>query len=151
MGRRTLTGLAVAASALFALVAATAPASAAPANKPQVLSSWTQTSASSYNAFIAARNNQAKWASYDFNWSTDYCSDSPDNPLGFPFRLSCARHDFGYRNYKAEGDFSANKPRLDSMLYADLQRVCATYSGATKTACDGLAWTYYEAVKNLGS
>lgn len=151
MGRRTLAGLAVSASALLAVAAATVPASAAPADKPQVLSSFTQTSASSYNAFISARNNQSAWASYDFDWSTDYCSDSPDNPLGFPFQLSCARHDFGYRNYKDEGDFAANKPRLDSMLYADLERVCGTYSGATKTACDGLAWTYYEAVKKLGS
>jgi Prokaryotic phospholipase A2 len=151
MGRRIFTGLAVSASALLALVAATAPASAAPADKPQVLSSWTQTSASSYNAFIAARNNQSAWAPYGFDWSTDYCSDSPDNPLGFPFKLSCARHDFGYRNYKDEGDFSANKARLDSMLYADLERVCATYSGASKDACDSLAWTYYQAVKNLGS
>ncbi len=151
MGRRALTGLAFSASALFAVITATAPASAAPADKPQVLSNWTQTSASSYNAFIAARNNQGAYASYDFDWSTDYCSDSPDNPLGFPFQLSCARHDFGYRNYKDEGDFSANKARLDSMLYADLERVCATYSGASKTACDALAWTYYQAVKNLGS
>jgi Prokaryotic phospholipase A2 len=151
MGRRTLTNLAVSASALLAVVAATAPASAAPADKPQVLSSWTQTSAASYNAFIAARNDQSAWAAYGFDWSTDYCSDSPDNPLNFPFKLSCARHDFGYRNYKDEGDFSANKARLDSMLYADLERVCTAYSGATKDACDGLAWTYYQAVKNLGS
>ncbi len=151
MGRRTLTSFAVAAAALIAVAGASGPASAAPADKPQVLSSWTQTSASSYNAFISARNNQGAWASYGFDWSTDYCSDSPDNPLGFPFNLSCARHDFGYRNYKAEGDFSANKARLDSMLYADLQRVCDGYSGASGTACNGLAWTYYQAVKNLGS
>jgi Prokaryotic phospholipase A2 len=151
MRRRTLAALAVSASALLAVVAATVPASAAPADKPQVLSSWTQTSASSYDAFISARNNQGAWAAYGFDWSTDYCSDSPDNPLGFPFQLSCARHDFGYRNYKAEGDFSANKARLDSMLYADLERVCTSYSGTKKTACDDLAWTYYEAVKNFGS
>ncbi len=151
MGRRTLAGLVVSASALLAVAGAAVPASAAPADKPQVLSSWTQTSASSYNAWLSARNNQGAWAAYGFNWSTDYCSDSPDNPLGFPFQLSCARHDFGYRNYKSEGDFAANKPRLDSMLYSDLQRVCTNYSGATKSACDGLAWTYYQAVKNLGS
>lgn len=151
MGRRTLAGLVVSVSALLAVAGSTVPASAAPADKPQVLASWTQTSASSYNAFIAARNNRTAWAAYNFNWSTDYCSKSPDNPLGFPFQLSCARHDFGYRNYKAEGDFAANKPRLDSMLYADLQRVCAQYSVVKKAACDSLAWTYYQAVKNLGS
>ncbi len=151
MGRRTLTSVAVSAAALLAVVGATGTASAAPADKPQVLSSFTQTSAASYNAFIAARNNQSAWSAYGFDWSTDYCSDSPDNPLGFPFSLSCARHDFGYRNYKLEGDFTANKPRLDSMLYADLQRVCDNYSSVTKDACDGLAWTYYQAVKEFGS
>ena len=151
MGRRTLAGMAVTAAALLAVAGSTESASAAPSDKPQVLSSWTQTSAASYNSFISARNNQGAWSAYGFDWSTDYCSDSPDNPLGFPFNLSCARHDFGYRNYKLEGDFSANKSRLDSMLYADLQRVCANYSGASKTACDGLAWTYYQAVKALGS
>ena len=49
--------------------------------------------------------------SYGFDWSTDYCSASPDQPLGFDFRLSCWRHDFGYRNYKAVGAFPANKSR----------------------------------------
>lgn len=74
----------------------------------------------------------------------------PDNPFGFPFATSCARHDFGYRNYKAAGTFSTNKSRLDSALYEDLKRVCLNYTGATKTACDGTAWTYYQAVKAFG-
>jgi hypothetical protein len=127
------------------------PAAAAPADKPAVLASWTQTSASSYSAFFAARGNQGAWAAYGFNWSTDYCSSSPDNPFGFPFANSCVRHDFGYRNYKAIGTFAANKSRLDSMLYADLKRVCARYSGATAGACNSLAWTYYQAVRAFGS
>ncbi|KUL35219.1 hypothetical protein ADL22_27805 [Streptomyces sp. NRRL F-4489] len=134
-----------------ALAVAAGPAQAAPADKPQVLASFTQTDAGSYGTWLAARTNQAKWAAYDFDWSTDYCSKSPDNPFGFPFKLSCARHDFGYRNYKKAGTFAANKARLDSALYADLKRVCAGYSGAKKTSCDGLAWTYYEAVKKLGT
>lgn len=127
-----------------------ASASAAPADKPQVLSSWTQTSASSYSSWNAARNNQGAWAAYGFDWSTDYCSTSPDNPFGFPFQTACARHDFGYRNYKAAGTFSANKARLDSALYADLKRVCAAYSGATLTSCNATAWTYYHAVDIFG-
>lgn len=133
-----------------ALAVAAAPAQAAPADKPQVMMGFTQTSAASYGNWLAARNNQGRWAAYAFDWSTDYCSKSPDNPFGFPFKLSCARHDFGYRNYKKAGTFSANKARLDSALYADLKRVCARYSGAKKTSCNGLAWTYYEAVKKLG-
>jgi hypothetical protein len=148
--RRLATSLAATAVAAAATVALTGPAHAAPADKPQVLSSWTQTSASSYNAWLAARNNQGAWAAYQFDWSTDYCSKSPDNPLGFPFKTACARHDFGYRNYKAMGTFSANKARLDSAFYEDLKRVCNGYSGASKTACNSTAWTYYQAVKALG-
>lgn len=149
--RRTLAVCIVsAAMALSSVLIAAAPAAAAPADKPQVLSSWTQTSASSYSAWWAARQNQGAWAAYAFDWSTDYCSTSPDNPFGFPFERACARHDFGYRNYKAAGTFSANKSRLDSAFYEDLKRVCNAYSGATYGACASTAWAYYQAVRAFG-
>ncbi len=150
--RRTAALLAASlASALLILgFAAPAQASVTTAQKLQVMSNFTQTSASSYNSWLSARNNQGAWADYNFDWSTDYCSDSPDNPFGFPFNTACAHHDWGYRNYKAMGQFDANKDRIDSMFYADLQRVCANYSGAEKTSCDGLAWTYYQAVHIFG-
>jgi hypothetical protein len=153
MGRRaSIAGLFTALLlSLAGLVGLAQPALAAPADKPAVLASFTQTSVTSYTAFFAARANQAAWAAYAFDWSTDKCSDSPDNPLGFPFANGCIRHDFGYRNYKAIGAFPANKARLDSMLLADLERVCARYSGVTKAACDSLAHTYYEAVHVFGS
>ncbi|MFF1678109.1 phospholipase [Streptomyces sp. NBC_01356] len=150
MHRRLAAGLAASTLALITVVGTATAADAAPADKPQVLSNWTQTSASSYNTWNAARANQAAWSAYAFDWSTDYCSSSPDNPFGFPFATSCARHDFGYRNYKAAGTFSTNKSRLDSAFYEDLKRVCLNYSGATKTSCDGTAWTYYQAVKVFG-
>ncbi|MGW0859544.1 phospholipase [Streptomyces sp. NPDC002690] len=150
MRRKVATLLGTVALSLPLALLPAASASAAPADKPQVLSSWTQTSASSYNSWNAARNNQGAWAAYGFDWSTDYCSTSPDNPFGFPFQTACARHDFGYRNYKAAGTFSANKARLDSALYADLKRVCAAYSGATLTSCNATAWTYYHAVDIFG-
>jgi phospholipase A2-like protein len=137
--------------ALVGLVGLAQPAVAAPADKPAVLSSFTQTDASSYSRFFAARANQGAWAAYGFDWSTDKCSSSPDNPFGFPFANSCIRHDFGYRNYKAIGAFSANKARLDNMLLADLLRVCTRYSGVTKAACDSLAHTYYQAVHVFGT
>jgi hypothetical protein len=150
MRRRTTLSMTAAAALTLAALAA-APAQAAPADKAQVLASFTQTGATSSNAFQDARNDQSRWSTYGFDWSTDYCSNSPDNPFGFPFKLSCARHDFGYRNYKAAGQFPANKARIDSALYEDLKRVCTAYSGAKKTSCNATAWTYYEAVKNLGS
>jgi len=48
------------------------------------------------------------------NWTSDGCSSSPDNPFGFPFTPACQRHDFGYRNYKAQRRFTdANRKRID--------------------------------------
>lgn len=150
MRRRLALPLASAVLAIAASLLTATSATAAPADKPQVLSSWTQESVNSYNSFMSARNNQGAWSAYGFDWSTDYCSSSPDNPFGFPFQNACVRHDFGYRNYKAAGTFSANKARIDSAFYADLKRVCAKYSGATKVSCDALAWTYYHAVDIFG-
>ncbi|MGC4803904.1 phospholipase [Micromonospora sp. DT233] len=152
MPRRLTTLLATGALALLTALGAASPAAAVtPDQKLAVLSSWTQTSAASYNSWNSARLNQAAWSEYAFTWSTDYCSSSPDNPLGFNFKLSCHRHDFGYRNYKAVGRFPANKARLDNALYADLKRVCATYNAIVRPACNSLAWTYYEAVSAFGT
>jgi len=150
VSRRVATLLVAIPAALLTLLGLAGPAAAAPADKPQVLSSWTQTSVSSYNAWNSARQNQGAWAAYGFDWSTDYCSASPDNPLGFDFTLSCHRHDFGYRNYKLAGQFPANKPRLDSAFYEDLKRKCNTYNALVRPACLALAWTYYQAVSIFG-
>lgn len=129
------------------------PATAAVSTEQKlaVLSDFTQTSSTSYHSWNAARLNQPAWADYQFNWGTDYCSSSPDNPLGFDFRLPCHRHDFGYRNHKQMGQFPANKSRVDSAFYEDLKRKCATYHWAVRPACYSLAWTYYTAVRAFGS
>jgi Prokaryotic phospholipase A2 len=150
--RRLTTVLITAAITAVSVLGLAQPAGAVTLDqKLAVMSSWSQTSVSSSNAWAAARNNQAPWAEYAFDWSTDYCSDSPDNPLGFNFSMSCARHDFGYRNYKAVSQFPANKSRLDSAFYEDLKRKCATYNVFVRPACNALAWTYYQAVKAFGS
>ncbi|WP_431942613.1 phospholipase [Micromonospora marina] len=153
MSRRLATTLAATALALLTMLGLATPAAAAVSTqqKLSVLTSWTQTSASSYNAWNSARQNRAPWTEYGFDWSTDYCSSSPDNPIGFSFKLSCYRHDFGYRNHKAMGVFSSSKSRLDSAFYADLKRVCATYNAVVRPACYSLAWTYYQAVSVFGS
>ncbi|MEU7472537.1 phospholipase [Streptomyces sp. NPDC044984] len=143
MHRRLAAALAAPALALAGVLGTATAADAVPADKSQVLASWTQTSSSSYSLWTAARANRSAW-------STDHCSSSPDNPFGFPFSTACARHDFGYRNYKAAGTFSAHKSRLDSAFHEDLKRVCNGYGGATKTACDSTAWTYYQAVRAFG-
>ena len=144
--RRTLVVL----ISVLALLTPAAVAHAA-ASKTEVLASWTQPTASSTAAWNAARADRGPWSGYGFDWSTDYCSASPDRPLGFDFTLSCWHHDFGYRNYKAVGLFSANKTRIDNTFYADLKRKCGTYSSVVRPACNSLAWTYYQAVAAFGS
>jgi hypothetical protein len=152
MTPRRLTALVLAPLATLALaLAPAAPAQAVTAaEKLSVMYGWSQPTSTSYNAWNAARQNQAAWSAYGFDWSTDYCSSSPDQPLGFDFRLPCWRHDFGYRNYRLMGQFPANKSRLDDSLYFDLKAKCATYSVLVRPACYSLAWTYYQAVKAFG-
>lgn len=152
MVRRLITLAIATTAALATALGAAGPATAVTnEQKLAVLSNWTQTSASSYSAWNTARLDQQSWADYAFDWSTDYCSSSPDNPLGFDFRLSCHRHDFGYRNYKRMSLFPANKARLDSAFYEDMRRRCATYAAVVRPACYSLAWTYYQAVRRFGS
>ncbi|MEU6756312.1 phospholipase [Streptomyces sp. NPDC046685] len=148
---RPLPALAAAtATAVLALASQAWAAPGAPADKPQVLSRWTQSSAGSYRAWADAREHRAAWAAYGFDWSTDLCTTSPDNPFGFPFEAACARHDFGYRNHRAAGLFPAAKARLDEAFHADMKRVCAAYRGPRKSSCDSTAWTYYQAVRLFG-
>lgn len=142
--------LAPVAGIVLALVVATPATAVTLAQKLAVMFSWTQPATASYNEWDSARLNQAAWVEYELDWSTNYCTASPDQPLGFDFRLSCYRHDFGYRNYQAVDDFSANKPRLDDAFYFDLKAKCATYSSVVRPACYSLAWTYYQAVKIFG-
>ena len=129
-----------------------APAQAATqSERLSVATGWTQPTAGSQQAWNTARLNQVQWAGYAFDWSTDYCSSSPDQPMGFDFRLSCHRHDFGYRNFKRLGVFAAHKTRLDNSFYYDLRQACARYPVVARQACLGLAWTYYQAVKKFGA
>jgi hypothetical protein len=150
--RRTLVTLVLTTLAVLAGLAVASPASAVTADqKVALLGSFTQSSSGSYNSWNSARNNRGAYADYNLDWSTDYCSASPDQPLGFDFRMPCWRHDFGYRNYKAVSQFPGNKDHVDSAFYFDLKAKCATYNVIVRPACYSLAWTYYEAVHNFGS
>ncbi|KAM4063458.1 prokaryotic phospholipase A2 domain-containing protein [Hirsutella rhossiliensis] len=40
------------------------------------------------------------------DWESDGCTYVFDNPLGFSFVNGCYRHDFAYRNYKAQDRFT---------------------------------------------
>lgn len=149
--RRSISALSAALLSLIAILGFALPAHAVtPEQKLAALSSFTQPNSASAATWRAAWQDQAAWAEYAFDWSTDLCSSSPDKPLGFDFRMPCRRHDFGYRNYKAMNLFPANKPRIDDAFYFDMRQVCAGYSGLAKSTCNGLAWTYYQAVKEFG-
>jgi hypothetical protein len=154
MRRRLILLCLLVVSGLLGSLALAGPASASTvttAQKVQLLNAFTQATSASQANWNAARQNQAAYAAYTLDWSTDYCSDSPDEPLGFDFRMPCWRHDFGYRNYKEVGLFPANKAHIDDAFYFDLKAKCATYSILVRSVCYGLAWTYYEAVHLLGS
>ncbi|WOX23750.1 phospholipase [Streptomyces solicathayae] len=150
MRRRFALPFGAVALTLTATFLSASAASAEGPGKEQLLSSWTQADAGSQSAWLAARNDQGQYAEHGFDWSTDYCSYSPDNPGGFPFSNACARHDFGYRNHKAAGTFEANKARLDNAFHEDMKRVCAGYSAEQRTSCEKTAWYYYQAVSWLG-
>lgn len=96
--------------------------------------------------------------------------------VGFPFDPACKRHDFGYRNFKAQVRFTeSNKLRIDDNLrkeFVPLSRSSAvplpppqntdktaTYISSlyhqcsteyAKSACEALADVYYYAVRMFG-
>ncbi len=115
-----------------------------------VVRALTQPTLRSQQEWVAARNNIDKWNQYQLNWTTDYCSVGPNKPLGFDFELACARHDFGYRNYRRL-DLPQYKSEIDGMFYGDLQRICLGQTTWDRPSCMTLAWTYFRAVRKFGS
>ncbi|CAI9632817.1 unnamed protein product [Alternaria burnsii] len=99
----------------------------------------------SIDEFITNRNAKNP---PELDWSSNGCTASPDNPFGFDFINSCYRHDFGYRNFKAQDRFEANKARIDDNFKTDMFNQCANESA--KGACEATATLYYEAVKAFG-
>ncbi|RZS34764.1 phospholipase A2-like protein [Herbihabitans rhizosphaerae] len=80
------------------------------------------------------------------DWSSDGCSNSPDNPFGFNLVKACYRHDFGYRNYKKQSRFSEdNRKRIDDNFKKDMYTVCDG-----NWACNRFADVYYAAVRQFG-
>ena len=101
---------------------------------------------------------------YQYNymdWSTDFCSNSPNSDFNFDFTAPCAQHDFGYRNimrmdsafpstdYADEGQ----RGNVDSHFYGEMMRNCGT-QGLNRyyipPSCDSIALLYYTAVRNFG-
>lgn len=109
--------------------------------------------------FVALRD-----AAYDaprLDWSSDLCSvpvvTEPQRsvPQGFDFRAACERHDFGYRNYKAQGRFTEDlRRRVDDGFLADMDAVCAAQSGwfgLRGVYCRHIADDYHFWVRSCGA
>jgi hypothetical protein len=80
------------------------------------------------------------------DWSSDGCTNAPDNPSGYNLVRACFRHDFGYRNYKRQGRFTeAARLRIDNRFKSDMYVVCAG-----SWACNRFADVYYAAVRRYG-
>ncbi|KAK0725845.1 p15 like protein, partial [Lasiosphaeris hirsuta] len=97
-------------------------------------------------AFTAKRNAKSPST---LDWATDGCTSSPDNPFGFPFLPACHRHDFGYRNFRAQSRFTdSGKLKIDNNFKTDLYYQCSSSSAAG--VCKALADVYYAAVRAFG-
>ncbi|GAA3749794.1 hypothetical protein HDA32_001084 [Spinactinospora alkalitolerans] len=95
--------------------------------------------------FSATRAQQPHADQLD--WSSDACSWSPDEPIGYSFTSSCHRHDFGYRNYKLQVRFNeTTRLRIDDNFRDDMYSVCGGDS-----LCRGVANIYYSAVRRFGA
>ena len=146
---RRMFGLALVAVSLVGLAApGTASAAVTTAQKQQIL--YQELGSSSFFNTMYANRGVSPYNTFD--WSTDLCSWSPDKPLGFDFTGPCRRHDFNYRNFKANGIWSAtNKAKIDTSFNDDMHAVCAKQNIFKRPACLGLANTYYAFVKKLGT
>ena len=87
-----------------------------------------------------------------FDWDSDGCTDSPDEPGGWNFRDACYRHDFGYRNYGG-GPIQASptdetRADADSRFRDDLLDECGQVE--ERRRCQALAHTYYGASRKAG-
>ncbi|KAK7221566.1 hypothetical protein V2G26_009569 [Clonostachys chloroleuca] len=80
------------------------------------------------------------------DWTSDGCTSSPDNPLGFPFTPACNRHDFGYNNYRAQTRLTVStKKKIDDNFKKDLYYQCSSVS--LRWLCEALADVYYAFVR----
>ncbi|KAM0326246.1 hypothetical protein ACHAQA_006843 [Verticillium albo-atrum] len=102
-------------------------------------------------AFLKARKakNPSKC-----DWRSDGCTSAPDRPSFFDFKPACQRHDYGYRNTKAQRRFTkAMKKRIDDQFKKDLYKYCSGFKGLLAlrgVKCRRYADIYYVAVRKFG-
>lgn len=69
------------------------------------------------------------------------------------FKPMCARHDFGYRNYRKQhrNTSEAKRHRIDKRFKKDMEKYrCKPMWWLKEKACDGAAWGFYQSVDKFG-
>nr|WP_083977736.1 phospholipase A2 [Herbidospora sakaeratensis] len=86
-------------------------------------------------------------------WSVDDCSFAGGDG-GFGFADACRRHDFGYRNYRAQDRLTPEgRERIDGQLLADVNTLCGRYRGWETfrgVACRGEGQALHALVRGVG-
>jgi hypothetical protein len=100
-----------------------------------------------------ARLDSAAARSRPWDVSTDLCSFAADTGPVFDFRSPCVRHDFAWRNLRrldqrAGGGVATRARRLEAsrQFLRDMDATCAARPFGQRTACRGIARTYFAAV-----
>ena len=157
--RRLLAALAPVVLFLLALAPAASAQALPPPPDPALVAATDGLVAAPLDVFTAAR--AVRNGPVGLDWSSDGCSvpvvREPERsiPQGFDFRASCERHDFGYRNQKAQGRFTEESRRaLDDGFRADMGAVCGQqggWFGFRTRLCDHIADDYYFWVRSCGA
>ncbi|WP_197038473.1 phospholipase A2 [Herbidospora cretacea] len=86
-------------------------------------------------------------------WVADGCSFTDDEG-GFDFDDACRRHDFGYRNLRAQGRLtSEGRRRVDDRFLADVYALCGRYQGWESfkgVACRGEGRVLHALLRGVG-
>ena len=81
---------------------------------------WTDYNMWSVDLPLFLYNRGVKYPSSALDWSSDGCTGVANYPYNWPFVNAGYRHDFGYRNYKAQGRYTAaNKLRIDNKFLTE--------------------------------
>ncbi|WP_061299031.1 phospholipase A2 [Herbidospora cretacea] len=85
-------------------------------------------------------------------WRADGCTFTDTGT--FVFADACRRHDFGHRNYVAQGRFTtAGRKRIDDRFREDLEAVCDGYTGwrsERAAACRAAGAVLHDLVRSVG-
>lgn len=111
-------------------------------------------------SFWSIWNSSERRSDYSrtIDWSTNFCGIGglpgnagekfPDSGAHFDFKAACARHDFGYVNYKKLNEWDqATKDYVDEVFRVDMRTHCKTRGFAYRGPCYTTTGIYLAAVR----